>query len=247
VAQDIAFVYDEAVCHQVFGPPVDFSCFYAGSTNEPFVHHIPADVEDLDQGPTFATTRLLLSYDYAIAPWVSIGTRVGYAFGGGPPSGQLPVEEDPSGNPNLIPAHTRGHGGSPFMPVHAELRGNYWFLPLTRRSLRAYVGAGFGIAQVDSKHEVAVIDCAETLDPTWNPANGSFDDCIFKTPDFNPVMNATILDAWKKMGRGFVTASAGAALPVKGELSLVVNVNAMFMFPAQGFVLEPSVGVMTDL
>ena len=167
--------------------------------------------------------------------------------GGGPPAGQFPVEEDPSGDPNRIPAGTRGHGGSPFMPVHAELRANYWFLPLTSRSLRAYVGAGFGIAQVDSKHEVAVFDCAETLEPSWNPANGGFDDCMQETEDWNPVLDATFLDAWKKMGRGFVTASVGAALPIQGELSLAVNVNAMLMFPAEGFVLEPSVGIMTDL
>jgi hypothetical protein len=247
MAQDVSFVYGSSVCHQTFGPPENFSCFYAGTDNEPFVHDSQADHEDLDEGPTFATTRLLFSYDYAISPRASVGTRLGYAFGGGPPAGQFPVEVDPSGDPNRIPAGTRGHGGSPFMPVHAELRASYWFLPLTSRSLRAYVGAGFGIAQVDSKHSVAVTDCAETLDPSWNPANGSFDDCMRKTEDFFAVMDGTLLDAWKKMGRGFVTASTGAALPVKGELSVVLNVNAMFMFPAQGFVLEPSVGFMTEL
>ena len=247
VAQDISFVYGSSVCHQTFGPPENFSCFYTGTDNEPFVHDSQADHEDLDEGPTFATTRLLLSYDYAVTPRASVGTRLGYAFGGGPPAGQLPVEEEPSGDPNRIPAGTRGLDGSPFMPVHAELRASYWFLPLTSRSLRAYVGAGFGIAQVDSKHGVAVTDCAETFDPSWNPADGSFDDCMRETEDFNPVIDATFLDAWKKMGRGFVTASAGAALPLKGELSVVLNVNAMFMFPAQGFVLEPSVGFMTEL
>jgi hypothetical protein len=246
-AQDVAFVYGSSVCHRQLGPPEDFSCFYGGADNEPFFHDSQPDHEDLDEGPTFATTRLLVSYDYAITERVSVGTRLGYAFGGGPPAGQIPVDEPRSGNPNEIPPQTRGHGGSPFMPVHAELRANYWFLPLTGR-FRAYVGAAFGLAQVDSKHEVAVIDCGETLAPSWNPADGTFDDCMQKTTDFNSVaVESTFLDAWKKTGRGFAAASTGAALSVKGELSVVLNVNAMYMFPDDGFVLEPSLGVMTEL
>jgi hypothetical protein len=247
VAQDIAFVYDDSVCHHVFGPPANYSCFYAGTTNEPFFHHIQADDEFLDEGPAFATTRLLISYDYAIEPWVSVGTRLGYALGGGPPAGQAPDDDHPPSDPNLIPSNTRGRGGEPFLPLHAELRASYWFLPLTGR-FRAYVGAGFGVAQVDSKHETVVFDCAETLDPSWNPADGTFDDCMFKTDDFNrAAIDGTTLDAWKKTGRGFVAANAGAALSVNGELSVLLNVNAMYMFPSDGFVLEPSLGVMTEL
>jgi hypothetical protein len=32
-----------------------------------------------------------------------------------------------------------------------------------------------------------------------------------------------------------------------GELSIVLNVNAMKMFPTSGFVLQPSLGVMTSV
>ena len=104
------------------------------------------------------------------------------------------------------------------------------------------------MAQVDSKHTVVVTDCAQTLDPEWNPADGSFEDCMFGTPDANvEAFSRTRLDAWKKMGRGFAALHAGAMLPVHGDLSLVLNVNAMYMFPADGFVLEPSLGAMTSL
>jgi hypothetical protein len=241
-------MYDDSVCHHVLGPEANYSCYYAGTTNEPFFHHSPVDDDFLDDGPKFATTRVLLSYDYAIEPRVSVGTRLGYAFGGGPPAGQAPDDDNPPTDPNLIPAHTRGRGGEAFLPLHAELRASYWFLPLTNRTFRAYAGAGFGVAQVDSKHETAVHDCAETLDPSWNPADGTFDDCMSLTDDFNrAAISGTTLDAWKKMGRGFVSTNVGATLSVKGELSIVLNVNAMYMFPDDGFVLEPSLGVMTEL
>jgi len=247
VAQDIAFVDDSDVCHHVFGPPVNFACFYEGTDDEPFVHQSNLDGQDVS-GPAFATTRFLISYDYAIEPWVSVGTRLGYAVGGGPAAGQIPNEDPPDGDPNLIPAHTKARGGQPFLPLHAELRASFWFLPLDGRSLAAYAGAGFGVAQVDSKHSLVVRDCAQTMDPSWDPADGTFQDCLFSTGETNPAAFSPVpLDAWKKMGRGFVSANTGAMLRVSGDVHVVLNVNAMYMFPADGFVLEPSLGVMTNL
>jgi hypothetical protein len=247
VAGDIAFIDSWSPCDTRPGAEKNFSCFYEG-TDDPFFHHGQSEGASFEGGPTFATTRLLLSYDYAFEPWLSVGARVGYAFGGGPPVDQSPVDEPPNGDPNLVPERTPGTGGTPFLPLHAELRANYWFLPLSSRSLRAYFGASFGVAQVDSKESGEVYDCARTLEPSWDPTDGSFDDCLVLSPDFTFLPIApTRVDAWKKMGLGFAAANAGAMLPVKGELGVVLNINAMVMFPATGFVLETSVGVVAGL
>jgi hypothetical protein len=247
VAQDIAFVYGDDVCDQVAGRSNDFYCYYPGSSDEPFFHD-PQPDSDFEEGPAFATTRFLISYDYVVFPWLSVGGRLGYAFGGGPPTDQLPDEEPPNGDRNLIPANMFAYGGESFLPLHAELRGSYWFLPLSRNSVGAYVGAGFGVAQVDTKSSRQVYDCAQTLDPSWDPADGTLDDCMQRSANLNPAaLTTTRLDVWKKMGHAFVTGSVGVKVPVKDDLSAVANVNAMYMFPLEGFVLEPSIGLMLGL
>jgi hypothetical protein len=242
VAQDIPYVSVLAPCANDGSRP-EVSCFYAESSEDPFFHDTMPGHEQIE-GFSFGTTRLLFSYDYFPIPRVSVGTRVGYALGGGPPSGQKPADEVPEGNLNLLPLGADGTGGSPFLPVHAELRGAFWFLRPDERLIGAYVGAGFGLAQVDSKHYVEVVDCAATLSPNWDPADGTFDDCnrTGNVPD--SALDTTELDAWEKMGRGFVTATAGATLALASEFSVLLNVNTMFMFPDDGFVLEPSLGGM---
>jgi hypothetical protein len=244
VAQDVAFLYGDHVCDQVIGRSNNYYCYYPGSTDEPFFHD-PQPDPDFEEGPAFATTRFLISYDYALFPWLSVGGRLGYAFGGGPPTDQVPYDEPPNGDRNLLPPNTFAFGGESFLPLHVELRGSYWFLPLSGNSFGAYVGAGFGVAQVDTKSSRDVYDCAQTLDPSWDPADGTLDDCMQRSENLNRVeLTTTRLDVWKKMGHAFVTGSAGAKVPIKDDLSAVANVNAMYMFPLEGFVLEPSIGLM---
>lgn len=242
VAQDIPYVREPAPC--IPNSSADaVSCYYAG-TSDPFFHDAQRN-DFIIEGFSFATTRLLLSYEFFVFPMLSVGTRVGYAFGGGPPSGQSPAGEIPEGNPNLVPAHAEGTGGSAFLPAHAELRGSFWVLPPAESRFGAYVGAGFGVAQVDSVHEFIVFDCAQTLEPSWDPSDGSFDDCMATSDNLNmAAMHNTYLDVWKKMGRGFVTATAGATFAMTSEFSLMANLNVMAMFPDSGFVLEPSLGGM---
>jgi hypothetical protein len=253
VAQDIAAVGGSNVCDANLGQKTDnYACFYEGTSDEPFFH-TPFPYEDqIDTGLALATTRLLFSYDYAIAPALSLGARVGYAFGGGPPAGQEPLVPVPDANLNNLPAHTKGKGGVSFLPLHVELRANVWFLPLDGRPFSANVGAGFGVAQVDARVTVDERDCAATLpgqQPPWDSAaNGTFDDCAQGRSNFNwKELPETKIDAWKKLGQGFVSLSVGGLFPLAGDLAGFVNVNTMLMFPSNGFVFEPSLGVMMGL
>jgi hypothetical protein len=258
VAQDIAIIGGSNVCDANKGQKADnYACFYEGSSDEPFLHTPYPHEDGIESGPVLATTRVLFSYDAALVPMFSLGARVGFAFGGGPAAGQEPVETAPGSNLNLLPARTKGRGGTPFMPAHLELRANLWFLPLDRRPLSVYVGAGFGAAQVDAKTTVVERDCAQTLGADWDAAQyGDYDDC--RAGDTRPTsvdgdpafdwqeLPETRIDAWKKMGQGFVSASTGGMLAVSDRVGAVLNVNFMFMLPANGIVVEPSLGAVLN-
>jgi len=92
---------------------------YAGSGNQ------------VQGGLGLATKRVLVGYDMLLGENVTLGARVGFAFGGSPKA-------------------TTG-SGTAFFPVHLELRGNYWFgtTPFAEGGVRPYVGLAAGLAEVD--------------------------------------------------------------------------------------------------
>jgi hypothetical protein len=175
-----------------------------------------------------------------------IGGRLGFAFGGGPPAGQSPTGDDASAtNLNDLPDNVPGAGGTAFFPVHVELRGTFWAIPIGRGVLNPYLGASFGTAQVDAKTTVVERDCADTFEATWDAgANGDFEDCANGRSNFAwRELPETRVDAWKKMGQGFASFNLGAMFNVVQAGGVVVNLNTMYMFPASGIVFEPSLGV----
>jgi hypothetical protein len=78
----------------------------------------------------------LLAYDRVLIDNVTLGGRLGYAFGGGPAAPD----------------------GKAFFPVHIEARAAYWFGtdPFIRVGVRPFILAGVGAAQFDGKVEVKV-------------------------------------------------------------------------------------------
>jgi hypothetical protein len=259
IAQDFAIVGGSNVCDANLGQKSDnYACFYEGSSDEPF-WHTPFPYKDgITTGSAFATTRILLSYDRAFTPNIAVGLRLGYAFGGGPPAGQTPVDPPDDNNLNSLEDRSKGTGGTAFLPIHAEVRGTFWFLPLTAKFLRAYVAIGGGMAQVDAKVSVPERDCADTLDPEWNAAQyGNYNDC--KAGDVKPTsedtdpafdwrqLPETKIDAWKKMGQGFGTVAVGGMLAFTPNMGAQINFNVMYMLPASGIVLEPSLGFVMGL
>jgi hypothetical protein len=99
------------------------------------------------------------------------------------------------------------------------------------------------MAQVDSRTTVVERDCYDTLDPSWDPANGTFDECRNGDSSFDwRELPETRVDAWKKMGQGFASLNLGAMFNVGQLGGIVVNLNTMYMFPAAGIVFEPSLG-----
>jgi hypothetical protein len=226
-APDIGFIQGSDVC-ATSNP--DFECFSGGS---PYPAELPASVAGqpgergdpypgtgIRSGASGGTLRALLSYDHAFSERFSLGARLGYAFGGAPASAN----------------------GRRFLPIHAEGRVQFWLRALSADGLLPYVHLGGGVAQVDIKKSgVTVQDCSA------EPARQSFLDCIDATNAYDsgndPVLPKRTLVSYRRLGNAFGTAGGGVLLPLGGSAALQLNLNAMLMLPASGFVLQPSIGL----
>jgi hypothetical protein len=234
VAQDLMFVGGSNICTQSAQAGENFSCYYAGSRSGAYVDE-PYPGAKKSTTPVLATTRILLSYDRSITANISGGLRVGYAFGGGPPAGR-DVIYDRSGRVAQVVDK-----GLSFLPLHLELRVSYWFgaSPLGRKGLRPYVHVGGGLAPVDGKVVLSVKDCGLYA----TRGTQAYADCANGTvPSNDARLRSVDLDAWKKLGQGFLTVGGGAVYAFTNTLGAQVNLNLMYSLPASGVVIEPSLG-----
>ncbi|HWA78043.1 MAG TPA: hypothetical protein VG937_37165 [Polyangiaceae bacterium] len=148
VAHDIAFAGSDNAC-MPGTEDENLVCYRSGSREDTY----DTTFFETERGGTIsfgavsATTRILLSADYAFTPNVTAGLRLGYALGGGPPAGRS-VQYDAD---ETVSAVT--DPGLKFLPLHVEARFGYWFgeNPLGKVGLRPYVHGGGGLAQVDAK------------------------------------------------------------------------------------------------
>lgn len=110
---------------------------------------------------------------------------------------------------------------SGFLPVHVEPRLKYWFgsNPLGRKGIRGFLHLGGGLAQVDAKLNVRVQD-----------------------PGFFGGDGIGTLDAYKRLGQAFASAGGGLMYAFANNHGLVLDLNAMVMFPSTGFVIQPTLG-----
>jgi hypothetical protein len=233
LAQDAAVVGGSDVCRQQYQTDHFFACYYAGSSDRPFVDE-PYPGVTIDTGLVVATTRLLLSYDRVLTPNLMLGLRLGYAFRGGPPAGREVVYDNSGEVSETIDR------GSPFLPLHAEGRATYWFGDQARaHAFRPYLHAGGGVAQVDAKVEIPVHDCGAFA----APGSSDYDACA-EGDDSIAVDDVprVDVDAWKKLGMQFVTVGGGGVYYLHEQFGLQLNLNLMLTLPSSAVVLEPSVG-----
>lgn len=228
-AMDIAIIGGSNVCGQGGG----YECYIAGSRDTPYTGP-PYPGTGIATGTAIGTHRIMLSYDRAFANFLTVGLRAGYALGGGPPGIRDNKGDDDPSNDETIP----------FLPVHAEGRITFWFGGgLSRKLIRPYAMLGGGMAQVDAKVPVTVYDCSEA-----GAMRGACGEGI--APPDGPD-RATLpqqkLDAWKKLGQGFVTGGAGVVFAFKDQIGVQVNAQFMYMLGAPGPVIEPSLGLVYGL
>jgi hypothetical protein len=234
LAQDLAFIGGANVCDPTLGQATEsYACFLEDTDDRPFVHTPYPLLDAVEDDVVLASTRVLFSYDYSPAPIVSVGARIGYALGGGPPAGQTAA------------ADGTGSGGTPFFPFHLEARLTFWILPPSA-PISLYLGASAGAAQVDARATVREKDCnadAQLGLPSAS-AEDAFEACRTAASNFNfAALPDVKVDAWKKVGQAFYGAHVGAGLQLTEQLRGVANVNVLSFAPASGVVLEPSLGV----
>jgi hypothetical protein len=151
--------------------------------------------DQVNGGVALATSRILIGYDRALGENFMLGIRLGYAFGGGP--------QRPS--------------ASSFLPIHAEVRGTYWFgdNPLGRSGFRFFLLAAGGMAEVDASLPVSAY---ANLQAYTSKDSQSY-------------------QAWKKTGLGFGALGGGAMFAITPATGIALEAKVMEMFPttATGF------------
>ena len=181
VAQDLAIVGGDDVCSQDSQNNNGFACFYEGTENQYNFDPQPARANKISTGMAPATTRIMLSFDRVLGKNLTLGARAGYALNGGPSAGD-----------------------KKFLPFHGEVRIGYWFgkQPFAKKGIRPYVAGGGGIAQVDAKLPVTVVDCAQ--DPNTGASQvgtQAYTNCANDSGSGAILGKEQKLDAYKKMAR----------------------------------------------
>ena len=227
---DLALIGGSDVC----GSGGGYECYTAGSSSDPYAGP-PYPGTGIATGFAMGTHRIMLAYDRAFTPHITAGLRVGYALAGGPPAiTNFNEEDDPSDDTKIS-----------FLPIHAEARVTYWFRQggLAAKLIRPYAGIGGGMAQVDAKVPVTVYDCHDQGASRKACGEGKTDPPVDAEGDSAQKK----LDAWKKLGQGFIELSGGVVVMVKGDLGIQVNVNGMYMLGSSGLVIQPSLGLVYGL
>lgn len=101
-----------------------------------------------------------------------------------------------------------------FIPAHAEARATLWLFSLAKTGLHPSIHVSAGMAQVDAN----------------TPINAKL------------VGNTRKLDAWHRMGPVFAGGGLGLLYDVNAWFAARFDLNAMFMLPETGLVLEPTLG-----
>jgi hypothetical protein len=227
---DLAVIGGSNVC----GTGGGYECYTAGSRSDPYGGP-PYPGTGIATGFAMGTHRVMLNYDRAFTPHITAGLRVGYALFGGPPAiTNFNDEDDPSDDTKIS-----------FLPIHAEARVTYWFRQggLAAKLIRPYAGIGGGMAQVDAKVPVTVYDCHDQGATREACGEGDTDPPV----DASGKSVQKKLDAWKKLGQGFVELSGGVVFAVKDQIGIQVNVNGMYMLGSSGLVVQPSLGLIYGL
>jgi hypothetical protein len=182
----------------------EYACFDGGDVYDGTPY--PANGGAVSSGLHIGTMRAMLSYDRFVLDRISLGVRFGFAFSGAPEN---------------------------FFPLHFEGRGTYYLGDVTRSksSFVPYLAVGLGVAQVDSRVEVQMVDCIPEAQAECLEADSVNQDLIDQDgsgPDPGSARLRT-LDAYKSLGKVFATVSPGVMLRFSREFSGVLNLGVLLM------------------
>lgn len=166
-----------------------------------------------DGGMATATKRIFLSLDYFVVPHLTLGGRLGYAFGG---------------NPTTI---------AKFVPLHLEARAQYF---ITEDVFRPYFLLGFGFGEMDAPVPNVIV---EPNDPAKANAcsGGEAPPCDTTNPSSRPLVKG--VTAYKLVGPWFAQAGIGAWLMVGKNVAINVAGKFVFPLPTFAFTIAPEAGL----
>ena len=220
-APDIAIVSGSTVCTGDSQTNGHYYCVRADGTQ--YAGTPTTDNGDnVNTGAALATMRLTLGYERLVHPNVTIGLRVGFAFNG---------------------ANTAG--GS-FLPVHAEGRAGFWLGhdPFGRAGVRPYFFVAGGLAQVDAKVSVQVLEDG-TLCGAARPSDTT-SPCTVASPGDNlngvPEKRVQTLTVYKQNGLGFAAIGFGVQFAPTQRVALHLAVRGAATFPVVTGLIAPEAG-----
>jgi hypothetical protein len=185
-----------------FAEAPQYSCFQSGSQYgyTPGQSILAGTGNHVAGGVGLSTSRILLGFDRLLGDNFTVGGRLGFAIGGSPAT----------------------NAGAKFLPLHLEVRGNYWFGtdPFAGSGVRPYVGLSAGLAELDGHVSVEYYQDQAGKD---NNAKGT-------------------LDAWRKTGKAFAGLGFGLMIPVSGSSGIVPEVRVMEMLGATSLAFDASLG-----
>ncbi|HYJ11634.1 MAG TPA: hypothetical protein VEX18_21575 [Polyangiaceae bacterium] len=119
----------------------EYECFVGNASYPSAI--APGTGNTLDTGVGLGTRRVLLGYERLLFGRLTLGGRVGFAFGG---------------RPNATIGVSPG-----FNPLHAEVRASYWFgqpPPFQRKGPRFFAGLSGGLGEVNDSAPVILTSAA---------------------------------------------------------------------------------------
>jgi len=189
----------------------EYACYADSETYQGTPY--PANGGTVTGGLHVGTMRALFSYDRFLSDSISLGVRFGFAFSGAP---------------------------SGFFPLHFEGRGTYYFGDLVRGRSRfvPYLAVGAGVAQVDTRVAVEMVDCRPDPPAAMGAVAGppTYDQCK-AAPEVNQGLidpttgkaRLRTLDAYKSLGKVFGTLAPGLMVQLTKQVSGVVNLGVLLM------------------
>jgi len=162
----------------------------------------PGTGNAINGGINPATTRFMAGIEFLIGDNVTLGTRLGYVIGTA--------------------------AGRTLSVFHGEARVAFWFgrEPFSRRTLRPFLVVAGGLAEIDDKFAVPIIES-----------------------DLTKGLPATqTLTVWRVSGAAFAGGGFGVMLPTGGAgQGVTAEMKLVALFPDSGVAMAPSIGYALGL
>lgn len=177
------------------------------------------NADNINLGVGLSTLRLMLGYDRLLIDNLTLGARVGFAFNGA------------------------GVTGASFLPLHVEARVGFWpgDAPFSGSVVRPYLMLSGGVAQIDTKASVQVLEDGVACGAS-NPGDIT-SPCTKRSSDGVLEARKQDLTAYRQTGLGFASLTAGVQLAPTSAVALFVGVRGSVTLPVVSGVLSPEGGV----